>query len=315
MGCGDSAFPVDHKRGGKGIHSAVESSHTIVTEQYTVIDLFFGQEWLHLIPAVLIHGDADYGKTLIFVLLFEGNEPRDLDLAGSAPSGPEVEQNYFALVVFEAHCLAFRIFQRKSRSSLSIRLGLWSRGAHALRFRATAGEQRGGEQNSRKRTGWGKGHEVLLNLDYIGNGREPAQPALSERPGQSHLGITAPASECPAGGVTKAFTSVVTPLSAAGYPVGIRKALLQRFRRPAEFPARASLHLRPQESLIGTPLFVPEVQPCEVENLMDEDSGQAPGCAEQLFFEDDLPAAQKGRRMNRRPLGRAGEQLSAMRSQ
>lgn len=63
------------------------------------------------------------------------------------------------------------------------------------------------------------------------------------------------------------------------------------------------------------PLFVPEVQPGEVENLMDEDSGQAPGGAEQLFVEDDLPAAQEGCRMNRRPPVRAGEELSAIRCQ
>ena len=84
------------------------------------------------------------------------------------------------------------------------------------------------------------------------------------------------------------------------------QVLLQRFRRPAEFPPRGALHLSLQERLVGAPLFVPEVQPGEVENLMDEDSGQASRSAEQYFIEDDLPAAQEGSRMNGRPAARAG---------
>ena len=66
-----------------------------------------------------------------------------------------------------------------------------------------------------------------------------------------------------------------------------------------------------QESLIGVPFFVPQTQPGEVENLMNEDPGQSPGSAEQLCFEDDLAAAQKCRRVNCFSLMRTRQQISS----
>ena len=130
--------------------------------------------------------------------------------------------------------------------------------------------------------------------------------ALTELSGQSHLGITRTASEDPASGVAKALTNVVTPFSAACGKVGIAKSQFYRFSGPAEFSPCATIHFRVQDCLIGVPFFVPQTQPGEVENFMDEDPRQPPRSAEQLRLKDDLAAAQKGRSVDRCSLTGAG---------
>jgi hypothetical protein len=58
-------------------------------------------------------------KALILVLLFEVDEPRNLDLAGSAPRRPEVQQHHFAAIVRELHGSAVGVLQREIRSESS----------------------------------------------------------------------------------------------------------------------------------------------------------------------------------------------------
>src|SRR5260370_19348240 len=99
MDSGNAAGTVDQKGGGQRVHAAVPRAHFFVAHQDAVIDLAFMDVWFHHAPAIVVHGDSDHGEAAVLVGLLELDEPGNLDLARPAPSRPEVEQDYFTLVV------------------------------------------------------------------------------------------------------------------------------------------------------------------------------------------------------------------------
>jgi hypothetical protein len=56
------------------------------------------EEWLYRFPAVVIHGNANGRESVVPVFILELHVPGNLNFAATAPSSPEVEQNYFPFV-------------------------------------------------------------------------------------------------------------------------------------------------------------------------------------------------------------------------
>src|SRR5690349_2395831 len=61
--------------------------------------------------AGIVHRNADHLQSLVCVLLPQLLEPRHLDLAGLAPSRPEVQKDGFATEIGEVNSLAVKRFQ------------------------------------------------------------------------------------------------------------------------------------------------------------------------------------------------------------
>src|SRR5689334_11535532 len=106
---GDLSFAVNHESRGQSLHPAVELRDGVIADNDAVIDAELGHERLDHLPAFVIHGDADDFKAAVAELALKLLQPRNLDLAGPAPGGPEVEQDHLALVIREADRFAVSI--------------------------------------------------------------------------------------------------------------------------------------------------------------------------------------------------------------
>jgi hypothetical protein len=81
-------------------------------------DVFFVLQVLRLVVFVeIVGGDAQNLQPLRGVLIVEFLEPGNLNLAGSAPGGPEVDDNGLALEAGERNLLALKVFERKVASA------------------------------------------------------------------------------------------------------------------------------------------------------------------------------------------------------
>ena len=109
MRLGDLAIAVDQEGGRQRIHPAVQLGDRIVSLQDPIIDGQLGDERLHGRPPFFVHRDADDGETLVFVLALEVDEPGNLDLAGTAPGGPKIEQDDFSRVIGQVYDIAVAV--------------------------------------------------------------------------------------------------------------------------------------------------------------------------------------------------------------
>src|SRR5258705_7214 len=86
----------------------------------TLVKVGLGEVRLEGLPAVFIHRDADDHQPTRLVGLVEFDEPRDFDLTGSAPSGPEVEQHHLAFEARQCDFRAIGVQQSKIRGGFAI---------------------------------------------------------------------------------------------------------------------------------------------------------------------------------------------------
>ena len=121
------------------------------------IEAFFVDPGCDYLGAFFIHGDAKNGEALGGVFLLNFDEPGNFDLAGLAPSGPKVDQNYFAFVLGEGKIFAVEISQGDFGSRLAGSVGLTggtARGNADYAFARLAGGavgEIGGGENSNHR--------------------------------------------------------------------------------------------------------------------------------------------------------------------
>lgn len=115
----------------------IEIRRWIVAHYDRIVDPHFLGEWRHRFPAIVIEGNADHHKTLIFIFPLKIDKPRNLDLAWAAPGGPEIDHDRFAFVVGEADYLAVHILQFKVWSRLAFFRGLQRLGAYRVRWGAS----------------------------------------------------------------------------------------------------------------------------------------------------------------------------------
>src|SRR5207245_2525698 len=95
----DSAFPVDEECGRQRIDTAVQIGGRVIALLDPVVDRQLRDERLDDGPSLLVHGYSHDGEAMVFIVAFEFDEPGNLDLAWTAPSGPEIEQHHFAFVI------------------------------------------------------------------------------------------------------------------------------------------------------------------------------------------------------------------------
>ena len=88
---GDSAVPVDQKGGRESLDAAEHVGGGVVAHHDAIVDSHVVDERLDGVPSIVVHGDAQHGETLVFVFALEIHEPWDLDLAGAAIGGPEIQ--------------------------------------------------------------------------------------------------------------------------------------------------------------------------------------------------------------------------------
>src|SRR6266566_9618508 len=70
-----------------------------------IVDGEFPDEFLDGVPVVIIHDETD-DLEVVPVFVLELHEVRDFGATGSAPSGPEIQQNDFILVARKRNGLA-----------------------------------------------------------------------------------------------------------------------------------------------------------------------------------------------------------------
>src|ERR1700683_3501195 len=58
----DLSLAVNQERSGERVQAAINIADLFVPQQYPIVDLVIFNIWLHGIPAVFIHGDAQHGE-------------------------------------------------------------------------------------------------------------------------------------------------------------------------------------------------------------------------------------------------------------
>jgi hypothetical protein len=99
----DAALTVDDKGRRKRINAAIKLRHFLGADHNAVVDLVRGDVWPDRLPSVIVERDSQDGEIAVLILLFELDEPGDLDFAGSSPSGPEVQQDDFSSILGQAN--------------------------------------------------------------------------------------------------------------------------------------------------------------------------------------------------------------------
>jgi hypothetical protein len=117
---GDHAVFVNQEGGGQGVYATVKLGRGIVASEDAVVHLLVGDVRLDDFPTFFIHGDAQDGEALVFKLLFKFYEPGDLYFAGTAPGGPEVEEDGFAFVFGEGDDFAVGVLEFEFRCLLAL---------------------------------------------------------------------------------------------------------------------------------------------------------------------------------------------------
>src|SRR6516162_3180492 len=108
----DFAVSSNEETLGQRRNSAVSLAHGLFPEQYRVIHAHVSGEPRDLVFPGVIHGDPDNLQALRSILILKINQPRRLNLAGSTPGRPEVDQNGFTFEPGEADCFAIESFER-----------------------------------------------------------------------------------------------------------------------------------------------------------------------------------------------------------
>ena len=98
--CLNLPVTIDQKRHRQTKDSAVEVSQLYISHGHGVIQLQFVRCFTHE-GRVVIHGNSDDLEAAWTIRSLPGHKGWHLNLAGSAPCGPEVEQHHFAPISLE----------------------------------------------------------------------------------------------------------------------------------------------------------------------------------------------------------------------
>lgn len=115
----DAALPVNDKSCRKRFHSTVLIRQGLIANHHRIGNLVLRKMRPHHLPALIIHGHTQGRKSTRFVFILEFVEPGNFNLARPAPSGPEIEQHYFTLIVAQLLRLAGGVGKRE------INRGFW----------------------------------------------------------------------------------------------------------------------------------------------------------------------------------------------
>jgi hypothetical protein len=106
-----------------GRASAVAHGGVLVADDDRIRDLLHLNEGPHHLRAGLIEGDPEHDEAALAEFLGQLLEVGHLHAAGTAPGGPEIEQDDLAAEVAEAHRLPFEIGKGEVRGLVGIGAG------------------------------------------------------------------------------------------------------------------------------------------------------------------------------------------------
>jgi hypothetical protein len=95
----DFAVAINEERGWKHADAAITLPYRFLTQQNRVIDPHILGKPGNIVRAGVVHGDAHNLQSLRAIFFLQLDKPWHLDLAGTAPGGPEVEQDSLAMQV------------------------------------------------------------------------------------------------------------------------------------------------------------------------------------------------------------------------
>lgn len=121
----DTALPIDEESRGQSVDPAVKLRGLIVADQHAVIQFHTFDERLNHTPPLVIHGDSQNHQAAVLVLALKIDEPRDFNLAGTAPSGPEIEEHDLSAVIRKMNDLSIPIFQGEIRGVVAVLIYLY----------------------------------------------------------------------------------------------------------------------------------------------------------------------------------------------
>src|SRR5262249_40206942 len=107
----DLAISVDEERCWQYVYAAVLISDGFLADKDRIIDAHFLHKLGDVFLAGVVHGNADNLQPLGSVLLLQFDKPGHLDLAGTAPGRPEVQQDRLSFVAAELNVLALEGFE------------------------------------------------------------------------------------------------------------------------------------------------------------------------------------------------------------
>src|SRR5262249_48847759 len=165
MDGGNPSFAIDQKCGGQCVHAAVSLRCKIVADHHAIVDVEVLEEWFDHFPALVIHGDSKHAEAAVLVLALELHKPGNLDFAGAAPGGKEIQQYDLALVIGELYRFAVGVLEGEIHGGVAILLWLY-------RFRCTDSRRAA----DKKRSGHESGGE-----NRGGMGPAPRVETLSPR--------------------------------------------------------------------------------------------------------------------------------------
>src|SRR5260221_494574 len=113
----------------------------------------------------------------------------------------------------------------------------------------------------------------------------------------------------PAGGVSEALAGIIAPGTAGKRD----QSCLARFGRPSQLASYTAAKLVRQKLFPRCAFGLPQSEPGEMEQLMNEDASHLASVGKQCAVKDDLAAAQEASRMHRFSRAIAGNETSAMR--
>ncbi len=96
----DAAFGIQDKRSGKRGDAAILNANVVGNEGDGIVDAEFLSELLDGVLIVIVNDEAENLKA-VFVLILELDEVRNFRAAGSAPGGPKIQQDDFAVGIGE----------------------------------------------------------------------------------------------------------------------------------------------------------------------------------------------------------------------
>ena len=114
-----AAFRIEHERCGQSGDSAVLHAHFVRSHGNGIVDAGFLDNFLDRGGIVVVHRQPDdLQMILIFVLQFD--QVGNFGAARSAPGGPEIQQNHFAVRVSERERLAVQRVELELRRRIRI---------------------------------------------------------------------------------------------------------------------------------------------------------------------------------------------------
>ncbi len=148
MSGGNAPTAINQKGSRERFNAAVLIGSLRVGDHHAVINFIVFQERLNDLPPLFVLGDTEHGEALILLILFEFGKPGDLDFAGTAPGGPEIEDNYFSPVIGKMDSVSIAVFEGEVRRDLSALVSTHAiSGAHGLRRTRSPPKQRGRSQD------------------------------------------------------------------------------------------------------------------------------------------------------------------------